>query len=295
MRQRISDLLALGRATHDGRTEAGAVSEQRVPARVVRARFFHLRDDQLRSLSQWGLVQPRRDGGETWYSFGDLGLLRDVHGALEQGRSFRAVVRGILAERQGQLPLFTEQVRVSDPIPARVVHLADRAGAAAPARAGSGAVPADRARAEAAFAEATVRDAGPVADQAVAMDLYREALVLDPSLVPALINLGNLHYARGHLPEALALYESAVRHDPDAFEAWFNLGNVHHDAGRYDEAVQAYRQALAITPDYADACFYLAVAYEKLGESGTARPYWLEYQRLAPDGEWAALAREFSE
>jgi Tfp pilus assembly protein PilF len=59
--------------------------------------------------------------------------------------------------------------------------------------------------------------------------------------------------------------------------------------------VTCYQRALAIAPEYADACFYLAVAYEKLGESVRARPYWQQYLRLAPDGEWASLAREFSE
>jgi Flp pilus assembly protein TadD len=269
------------------------MTDQRVPVRVVRTRFPALRDDQLRSLSQWGLVKPRRDGGETWYSFADLALLRDVHAALEQGRSFRAVVRGILAARQGQLALFAEQGPAAKPVPARVVQLAERTDVPA---AGAGRAPdADRLRAESAFAEATERDAGSAHDQLLAMSLYREALAHDPALVPALINLGNLHYNLGHLPEALALYESALRHDGDAFEAWFNLGNVHHDAGRYAEAVAAYTRALAIAPEYAEACFYLAVAYEKLGESATARPWWLEYQRLAPEGEWATLAREFSE
>lgn len=266
------------------------MSDHRVPLRVVRARCPALRDDQLRSLSQWGLVTPRREAGETSYSFADLGVLRDVQVALEQGRSFRAVVRSILAARQGQLTLFVEAGRSPQPVQARVVRLETAMPSSARPSPNE-----DRARAEAAFAEATSRDAGPPDDQVLAMELYREALGIEPGLVPALVNLGNLHYSQGHLPEALALYESAVRHDPDAFEAWFNLGNVHHDAGRYADAVEGYRRALAIAPEYADACFYLAVAYEKLGESAQARPYWMEYQRLAPDGEWAALAREFSE
>lgn len=267
--------------------------DQRVPTRVVRARFPALRDDHLRSLAQWGLVEVRRDGGEPGYSFADLPVLRDVQGALAEGRTFRAIVRGILAERQGQLPLFGARNLSAEHTPSRVVRLAERAVAAAP---GAAALATDdRDRAEAVFAEATAHEAGPRADTALAMALYREALTLDPSLVPAVINLGNLHYAEGHLTEAHALYGRAVDLDADAFEAWFNLGNVHHDLGRCAEAVTCYQRALAIAPEYADACFYLAVAYEKLGESARARPHWQQYLRLAPDGEWATLAREFSE
>ncbi len=267
--------------------------DQRVPARVVRARFPALRDDHLRSLAQWGLVELRREGGEPGYSFADLPVLRDVQEALAEGRTFRSIVRGILAERQGQLSLFGARNLTADQVvPSRVVRLAERAVATAPS---PGAGTADRARAEAVFAEATAHETGPQADTALSMALYREALTLDPGLVPALINLGNLHYAEGHLPEAHALYDRAVVLDSDAFEAWFNLGNVHHDLGRCEEAVACYQRALAIAPEYADACFYLAVAYEKLGASSHARPHWQQYLRLAPDGEWAALAREFSE
>ena len=82
---------------------------------------------------------------------------------------------------------------------------------------------------------------------------------------------------------------------PDSFEGWFNLGHTHHDEGRFAEAVRCYGRAVELGPDSAEACFYLAVAYEKLGRSQDARPLWQRYQRLAPDGEWIALAREFGE
>ena len=59
--------------------------------------------------------------------------------------------------------------------------------------------------------------------------------------------------------------------------------------------VSQVEPALELGPESADACFYLAVAYEKLGRSQDARPLWQHYQRLAPDGEWIALAREFGE
>lgn len=271
---------------------AALMIDQRVPARVVRTRFPALRDEHLRSLAQWGLVKPRRDGGDAGYSFADLAVVREVHAALETGRTFRSIVRGLLAERQGQMSLFGARTLSADRPAPRVVVLADHA-AAQPAS-GAGEV-VDRERAEAAFAAAIDRENDAAADPQLAMALYREALTHDPALVPALVNLGNLHYGEGHLPEAHALYERAVHLDADAFEAWFNLGNVHHDLGRCAEAVTCYQRALAIAPEYADACFYLAVAYEKLGESDAARPYWQQYLRLAPEGEWASLAREFGE
>jgi cytochrome c-type biogenesis protein CcmH/NrfG len=55
------------------------------------------------------------------------------------------------------------------------------------------------------------------------------------------------------------------------------------------------RAAVALNPDYPDAHFYLAVTLEKTGQSTDAKPHWRWYQQLAPDGEWAELASEFSD
>ncbi len=122
-----------------------------------------------------------------------------------------------------------------------------------------------------------------------------EALIIDPDLVPAVVNLANIHYSRDELIEAQALYERAIGLEPDCFEAHFNLGNILHDLGRYERALVCYREAVALNPTYADAHFYLAVTLEKAGHSPEAKPHWKIYQELAPDGEWADLAREFTE
>jgi tetratricopeptide (TPR) repeat protein len=119
--------------------------------------------------------------------------------------------------------------------------------------------------------------------------------VIDPDLVPAIVNLANIHYARDELIEAQALYERAIGLDPDCFEAHFNLGNIHHDLGRYEDALVCYRDAVALNGSYADAHFYLAVTLEKTGHSPEAKPHWRAYQELAPEGEWIELAREFSD
>ena len=145
------------------------------------------------------------------------------------------------------------------------------------------------------FLEGAELDDGEGRDFEAAAACYRRALLFDPSLVPALVNLANVHYERDELVEAEALYEKALRLDPDCFEACFNVGNIHHDLARYDEAVAAYRDALAINPGYPEAHFYLAVTLEKLGRSTEAKPHWREYRELAPNGEFVELAREFSD
>ena len=122
-------------------------------------------------------------------------------------------------------------------------------------------------------------------------DLIIGRQCLEKLLVPAIVNLANIHYELDELPEAEALYEKAIRVDADCFEAYFNLGNIHHDLRRFLEALAAYRDALAINPHYPEAHFYLAVTLEKLGRSSEARPHRREYRQLAPDGEFVELAR----
>ena len=145
------------------------------------------------------------------------------------------------------------------------------------------------------FLEGAELDDGEERNLEAAAAAYRRALLFDPHLVPALVNLANVHYERDELVEAEALYEKAVRVDAECFEACFNLGNIHHDLARYNEAVSAYRDALAINPGYPEAHFYLAVTLEKLGRSVEAKPHWKQYRELAPDGEFVELAKEFSD
>jgi hypothetical protein len=121
------------------------------------------------------------------------------------------------------------------------------------------------------FLEGSRLDDGDERNMEAAASAYRRALIIDTDLVPALVNLANIRYARDELIEAQALYERAIGLDPDCFEAHFNLGNIQHDLGRYDRALGCYRHAVALNGGYADAHFYLAVTLEKLGHSQEAK------------------------
>jgi tetratricopeptide (TPR) repeat protein len=153
----------------------------------------------------------------------------------------------------------------------------------------------DPSLAEQYFGLASTLDDGTMDNQERAAAAYRKALESDPLLVPAIINLANIHYASDELIEAQALYEHAIGIDPGAFEGYFNLGNIHHDLGRFTAAEGYYRRALSISPGYPEVHLYLAVVLEKADRPADARIHWQSYRNLAPNGEWAELAREFSE
>lgn len=278
--------------------------------RDIRSLYPAVTDNHLRYLAKWGLLRVAagpRDARE--YSFTDLLTIRHVSAELEKGTALRVILRALLAERQGQLELDFHAHSGPDTPRAKVVALAARkgakkglgsAGSASPLQAGAaspGYPFADPQSALAAryFVEGSRLDDGDERKMEQAAAAYRKALVIDPELVPAIVNLANLHYARDEIIEAQALYERAIGLDPDCFEAHFNLGNILHDLARYDSALVCYRDAVELNPGYADAHFYLAVTLEKTGRSPDAKVHWKIYQDLAPEGEWAELAREFLE
>jgi tetratricopeptide (TPR) repeat protein len=242
-------------------------------------------------MEKWGLIRPvHRQHGDAYYAFPDLAVVRQADEALSDGANFRAVLRNLIASRSGQLTL---DFRL-DAQPAKILQLKRREPP--PLAALMEPVPVlETSSAEQYFVAASILDDGDPTNIEEASNAYRRALEVDPYLVPALINLANLHYSRDQLAEAQALYERAIALEPDVFEAHFNLANIFHDLGRYLEAQRCYRAALDLNPAYADAHFYLAVTLEKNGQSHEARRHWKAYQQLAPNGDWIALAKEFSE
>lgn len=267
-----------------------ALKRQYHAMRDLLGRYQALREDQLRYLVKCGVLRPVvRTNSDVYFPFPALPIIRQANEELEQGASFRAVVRALMSARQGQLAF---DFRI-DAAPARIISL-QRSSPAGQAAAHATRLQ-DAARAEEYFRVGSALDDGEEARVDEAAAAYRKALELDPYLVPALINLANIHYGRDELVEAQALYERAIGLESDFFEAHFNLGNIYHDLARFPEAQSCYREALRLNPGYADAHFYLAVTFEKMGLSQEARPHWRAYQQLAPNGEWVELAKEFSD
>jgi tetratricopeptide (TPR) repeat protein len=276
--------------------------------REIRSLYPNVTENHLRYLEKWGLVRASgASHGAREYSFADLTTIKHLAGELDRGTPLRVLLRGLAAERHGQLAL--DFHAAPDTPRAKVVTLQARRpktpqiGSATPLPASGGSMKdlgfpfSDPQAALAAqyFIEASRLDDGDARTMEEAAAAYRRALVIDPDLVPGIVNLANLHYANDEMIEAQALYERAIRLEPHCFEAHFNLGNIHHDLGRFAGALECYHQAVALNPSYADAHFYLAVTLEKTGQSADAKPHWKAYQDLAPHGEWVELAREFSE
>jgi tetratricopeptide (TPR) repeat protein len=268
--------------------------------RDIRNLYPRITENHLRYLEKWGLIRSAAARATGAFSFTEVATIKQLAAELERDVPLKTALRALTAGHQGQLQL---DFHASGTSPAKVValhgHPARRtADRAAPVLAAGNAFPFSDPQAALAakyFIEGSRLDDGDEGKMEEAAAAYRKSLVIDPDLVPAIVNLANIHYARDELIEAQALYERAIGLDPDCFEAHFNLGNIHHDLGRYEDALVCYRDAVALNGGYADAHFYLAVTLEKTGHSPEAKPHWRAYQELAPQGEWIELAREFAE
>ena len=238
--------------------------------RDIRHLYPRITENHLRYLEKWGLIKPAgaAAGEERVYAFNDVATIKQLAQELEKSVPLKIALRTLAAERAGQMQL---DFHSSHSPSAKVVALPPRQPhAPAPERPGmasaASAFPFSDPQAALAakyFIEGSRLDDGDEKKMEAAAAAYRKALVIDPDLVPAVVNLANIHYARDELIEAQALYERAIGLDPDCFEAHFNLGNIHHDLGRYPDALVCYRDAVALNPSYADAHFYLAVTLEK--------------------------------
>ena len=201
-------------------------------SRDIRSLYPSITDNHLRYLEKWGLIRANAPRGERLFSFTDLLTIKQVAADLENGIALRVILRTLLAAHQGQLALDFQPGHGGDAPRAKVVSLSarkeqnsepvsaaagDQSGAAAPAARRSRPTPA--ATRSARWPRASPKVHGSMMgwpEDGGGGVAYRKALVVDPDLVPALVNLANIHYARDEVVEAQALYERAIGLDPNA-------------------------------------------------------------------------------
>ncbi|HWN71668.1 MAG TPA: MerR family transcriptional regulator [Haliangium sp.] len=127
----------------------------------------------------------------------------------------------------------------------------------------------------------------------LAEQLYRHAILAQPSLAAACTNLGNLLYRRGALADARAAYEHALEYEPGQAEARYNLGNLLEDLGETELSIAELRRVCWTHPDFADAHYNLGLMLARVGGINQARKHLERYLELESESEWATRARTF--
>jgi tetratricopeptide (TPR) repeat protein len=120
-----------------------------------------------------------------------------------------------------------------------------------------------------------------------AIRYYMEAIQLEPDLVAAHNNLGNLLSALKRNDEAEAAYRKAIELNPSYDSAYYNLGNFLSDLKRYDEAEAAYRKAIELKPTLTEAYSNLGVLLRDLKRNDESEAAFHKAIELNPSDDKA--------
>ena len=104
-----------------------------------------------------------------------------------------------------------------------------------------------------------------------AVELFSQALALNPQLVEAYNGRGAAYQTIGEIDLALADFNQAVVLDPDYAVGYFNRGFTYRLKSEWDLAIQDLTNAINLDPDYAAAYYYRGEAWLHLGEWEQAR------------------------
>ena len=111
---------------------------------------------------------------------------------------------------------------------------------------------------------------------------YRWALDLQPDMVAAHINLGNLLDSHGQLAEAAEHYRAARRAAPNFQMAALNLGNTYNRLSRTEEAAEALMTAVQIDPTNWQASLNMGNTLCALGRLPQAVELYTQLQQAQP-------------
>jgi len=151
---------------------------------------------------------------------------------------------------------------------------------------------------------------------AEAQKYFENALAADPKFAVARLNLGISLLSQQKLEQARAALEEATRLVPNDPYAWYNLGLVYKDTGepeegiaafqrvtqlspeadahyflgylysqlqRYDEAIAEFQKAIAAFPYHASSEFGIARAFQRKGDSDSARQHLARFQKITTE------------
>jgi Flp pilus assembly protein TadD len=109
---------------------------------------------------------------------------------------------------------------------------------------------------------------------------FRRVLAMQPSHVPAMLQLAFHLMKEGRYDEALPYAESAVEVQPDFFAAHNAQGRVLLELGQTDRAIAALEKAATLAPNSVQTWFALARAYQRAGRPEDVKRARDNFQKL---------------
>ncbi len=87
---------------------------------------------------------------------------------------------------------------------------------------------------------------------------------------PAMINIGNIHYLRDNIEQALSYYQQAAEIAPDNSTVLLNLARANHKLENYYGSGKAYEKLQEVSPSLADRFAYLDMRGEESARAAEA-------------------------
>jgi tetratricopeptide (TPR) repeat protein len=109
---------------------------------------------------------------------------------------------------------------------------------------------------------------------AESIEMHEQALLLNPELVQAHVNLISLYGRNQQLAKAEQHYRAALTINPDVPDVHYNFGVLCAGQERFSEAAAAFRQCLQLNPYYAEAHFHYAAMIERDGKLNEAAAHY---------------------
>ena len=97
----------------------------------------------------------------------------------------------------------------------------------------------------------------------MAITLYSQAILTDPTLFKAWFNRGFAYDKAGRMSEAVKDYSTAIRLDPTNPYTYYNRGITLDRMGDYDEAIKDFSQAISLDQTKSDFYHNRGFAYRK--------------------------------
>lgn len=114
-----------------------------------------------------------------------------------------------------------------------------------------------------------------------ALDMYREAIELDPYSSQTWNRLGMVQMKVGRFPDAVESFQKALDIDPYDTVAWKNKGDALQAQKLYPAAIDSYDKGLAINANDLYTLYEKGVCLQEMGRPDKAMEVYSEVVRLA--------------
>jgi Flp pilus assembly protein TadD len=123
-----------------------------------------------------------------------------------------------------------------------------------------------------------------------AIQMYHQALDLQPDVASTLYNLGLVYLSSDRLEDAVETFNKALAIDPNLVEAWADLGVTFYVKNDLNRSTEYLRKAVELSPEHTRARRNLSIVLAKKGRCHDART--LLEKALGEEREWSTWPPE---